>query len=231
MPTNPCSPTTAADRPLMLNQRGARPVDVDRAALASVGLGDAMATVLGTPARGRPTGTWHRAPVDPPTRRLAEDLGVSRGLVVEVYAQLVAEGHLVAIHGSGTSVAPRPSPPPPPGPVVATRRFVADNPGHSDPALFPRQEWGRALTAALRELPDDQLLASRIPQVPAHHALDLSPDAVPGNRDTATPRTRPGFRHSRRPTAHRCVRPRTGDPGCRPPRWMSMAATRNVETC
>ncbi len=93
----------------------------------------------------------------PSTRRLADDLGVSRGLVVEAYAQLVAEGHLVATHGSGTSVAPHPSPPPPPGPVVAPRRFVADNPGHPDPALFPRQEWARALTAALRELPDDQL--------------------------------------------------------------------------
>ncbi|CAN5764521.1 PLP-dependent aminotransferase family protein [soil metagenome] len=92
----------------------------------------------------------------PSSRRLAEDLGVSRGLVVEAYAQLVAEGHLVATQGSGTSVAPHPSPPPPSGHAVAARRFATDNPGHPDPALFPRREWGRALTAALRELPDHE---------------------------------------------------------------------------
>jgi GntR family transcriptional regulator / MocR family aminotransferase len=52
----------------------------------------------------------------PSTRVLAADLGVSRGLVVEAYAQLTGEGYLDARPGSGTRVAPglvpRPSPEP-----------------------------------------------------------------------------------------------------------------------
>jgi GntR family transcriptional regulator / MocR family aminotransferase len=45
----------------------------------------------------------------PSTRALAADLGVSRGLVVEVDEQLTAEGWLTARHGSGTVVATHPS--------------------------------------------------------------------------------------------------------------------------
>jgi GntR family transcriptional regulator/MocR family aminotransferase len=41
----------------------------------------------------------------PPSRTLARELGVSRGVVVEAYAQLVAEGFLVARRGAGTRVA------------------------------------------------------------------------------------------------------------------------------
>jgi GntR family transcriptional regulator/MocR family aminotransferase len=43
----------------------------------------------------------------PSTRALAAQLGVSRGLVVETYAQLVAEGYLSARQGAGTLVAAR----------------------------------------------------------------------------------------------------------------------------
>ena len=44
----------------------------------------------------------------PPTRTLARDLGVSRGVVVEAYAQLVAEGWLDrAAAAPGTVVARR----------------------------------------------------------------------------------------------------------------------------
>src|SRR5919202_1490884 len=43
----------------------------------------------------------------PPTRELAAELGVSRGVAVEAYEQLVAEGWLVARRGSGTRVAER----------------------------------------------------------------------------------------------------------------------------
>ncbi|GAA3125691.1 PLP-dependent aminotransferase family protein [Planomonospora alba] len=42
----------------------------------------------------------------PASRELARDLGLSRGVVVEAYEQLVAEGFLVAKVGSGTRVAP-----------------------------------------------------------------------------------------------------------------------------
>src|SRR4051794_5876272 len=41
----------------------------------------------------------------PPTRALAEEIGVSRGVAVEAYEQLVAEGWLVARTGAGTRVA------------------------------------------------------------------------------------------------------------------------------
>jgi GntR family transcriptional regulator/MocR family aminotransferase len=41
----------------------------------------------------------------PSTRQLADQLGVSRGLVVSAYEQLVAEGYVVSTVGSGTRVA------------------------------------------------------------------------------------------------------------------------------
>src|SRR4051794_8397565 len=44
--------------------------------------------------------------VMPATRALAADLGLSRGVVVEAYQQLVAEGYLVSRAGGYTQVAP-----------------------------------------------------------------------------------------------------------------------------
>src|SRR5919107_2879653 len=44
--------------------------------------------------------------VMPSTRALAQDLGLSRGVVVEAYQQLVAEGYLVSRGGGYTQVAP-----------------------------------------------------------------------------------------------------------------------------
>jgi GntR family transcriptional regulator/MocR family aminotransferase len=41
----------------------------------------------------------------PPSRDLAEELGVSRGVVVDSYAQLTTEGYVTAKRGSGTRVA------------------------------------------------------------------------------------------------------------------------------
>src|SRR4051812_25863956 len=41
----------------------------------------------------------------PPTRGLADELGVSRGVVVEAYQQLVAEGYLTSRTGGYTRVA------------------------------------------------------------------------------------------------------------------------------
>ena len=45
----------------------------------------------------------------PGSRSLAADLGLSRGTVVQVYAQLTAEGWLVGVPGSGTRVAGPPA--------------------------------------------------------------------------------------------------------------------------
>src|SRR3954466_7758696 len=40
----------------------------------------------------------------PPSRVLAKELGVARGVVVDAYGQLAAEGYLEARQGSGTRV-------------------------------------------------------------------------------------------------------------------------------
>src|SRR3954447_22462725 len=44
----------------------------------------------------------------PATRALATEFGVSRGVVVEAYAQLAAEGYLDTRRGGGTRVAEQP---------------------------------------------------------------------------------------------------------------------------
>src|SRR5262245_11042627 len=79
----------------------------------------------------------------PSTRSLAQDLGVSRGTIVDAYAQLVAEGWLTSRHGSGTRVAGRAQPARRPGPPTTSPRiWVADFlPGRSDLGSFPRQAW------------------------------------------------------------------------------------------
>jgi GntR family transcriptional regulator/MocR family aminotransferase len=48
----------------------------------------------------------------PATRALATELGVSRGVVVDAYAQLAAEGYLDTRRGGGTRVAEAPAPAP-----------------------------------------------------------------------------------------------------------------------
>lgn len=50
-------------------------------------------------------GVLHPGTRLPPSRRLADDLDVSRSVVVEAYGQLIAEGYLEAVQGSGTRVA------------------------------------------------------------------------------------------------------------------------------
>jgi GntR family transcriptional regulator/MocR family aminotransferase len=83
----------------------------------------------------------------PSTRALAAQLGVSRGLVVETYAQLVAEGYLSARQGAGTVVAARAAPPhlsPAAGPA---RTHASPVPrydfrtGVPDLSAFPRAAW------------------------------------------------------------------------------------------
>ncbi|HEY6892078.1 MAG TPA: PLP-dependent aminotransferase family protein [Solirubrobacter sp.] len=101
----------------------------------------------------------------PPTRALATELGVSRGVVVEGYAQLAAEGYLHSRRGGGTFVADG-------GPSVdllaqSSRKSTLAAPGPTfapptydlRPALPAldgafRPAWGRALHRALRMTPD-----------------------------------------------------------------------------
>jgi GntR family transcriptional regulator / MocR family aminotransferase len=98
----------------------------------------------------------------PASRVLAQELGVSRGVVVDAYDQLVAEGFLMTRPGSGT--------------VVSDAAGVTDEhlswlhrreeaiprlwrpefdlrPVGPDPALFPRSQTAKAMTALFRHLP------------------------------------------------------------------------------
>nr|WP_229904233.1 PLP-dependent aminotransferase family protein [Lentzea cavernae] len=98
----------------------------------------------------------------PSSRALGADIGVSRNTVVQVYAELTAEGWLLSHRGSGTEVAPRTDATPatasgwrhprrPPRPLHDLR------PGSPDLSTFPRTEWLRASRRALQAAPDEAL--------------------------------------------------------------------------
>jgi GntR family transcriptional regulator/MocR family aminotransferase len=92
----------------------------------------------------------------PSSRGLARELGVSRGLVQEVYNQLLAEGYLTSQVGSATRVAPgaRPAAPagPSPGPVPPGRLIADFRSGVPDLASFPRSDWVWATREACRSV-------------------------------------------------------------------------------
>ena len=96
----------------------------------------------------------------PPSRLLADELQVSRGVVVEAYSQLVAEGYLVARSGDGTRIADglAQQPPAPRAPSGAAPRVRYDlRSGMPDLSYFPRREWQAAMATVLRDLPDAAL--------------------------------------------------------------------------
>ena len=94
----------------------------------------------------------------PSTRSLAEQLGVSRGVVVEAYEQLMAEGYLVGRHGSATRVAQRAAGPATecPPETLAPEIRVDFRPGRPDVSQFPRAAWLRSVRRALNEAPSDR---------------------------------------------------------------------------
>ncbi len=100
-------------------------------------------------------GRLHAGTALPSTRALAGELGVSRGVVVEAYAQLAAEGYLVTRPGA-------------PARVAAVRATADDEdrpwdawppvrhdlrPGRPDLASFPRRVWLAALRRTLAGAP------------------------------------------------------------------------------
>src|SRR5215475_5261943 len=87
----------------------------------------------------------------PATRVLASDLRVSRGVVIEAYEQLLAEGYLTARHGSGTRVAARRSQVDVPIARTEARPSIRHDfrPGIPDMAQFPRRAWLSAMRRAL----------------------------------------------------------------------------------
>jgi len=88
----------------------------------------------------------------PSSRAMASELGLSRGLVLECYGQLQAEGFLTSRSGSATRVAARAvaPPEPPAGPVALPRLVVDFRPGVPDLTSFPRRDWAWALRESCR---------------------------------------------------------------------------------
>jgi GntR family transcriptional regulator/MocR family aminotransferase len=105
----------------------------------------------------------------PPSRVLAADLGVSRGVVVEAYQRLAAEGYLASRAGGYTQVATGPSR------ATAGLRLARKTPpridlsyGRADVSSFPRAAWLRAIRGALASAPNDvfgYLAGSGVPQL------------------------------------------------------------------
>ena len=151
----------------------------------------------------------------PPTRALADELGVARQTVVLAYERLASEGYVRARTGSGTYVAPdlpdaapAPATPPPTAasslshrgqriaavPVSAHQRqpdlgtLLAG--GIPAPDLFPREAWARCAAKVMKALPSrpDRLPLRPGPARPAH------PDRRPSRRHA---------RPARRPRQHR----------------------------
>src|SRR5688500_6307584 len=95
----------------------------------------------------------------PSSRSLARELGVSRGVVVDAYAQLGAEGYLVGRQGAPTRVSDAASPAAGAAQAVAAERPPRFDfrPGGPDVSLFPRAAWLASLRRALRDAPDVRL--------------------------------------------------------------------------
>jgi GntR family transcriptional regulator/MocR family aminotransferase len=95
----------------------------------------------------------------PSTRALCAQLGVSRGVVVDAYAQLAAEGYLQTRRGGGTCVADTAVSYGPTAASAIPSVSVRYDLNPFRPALdgFPRAAWLSALTRVLRTVPDERL--------------------------------------------------------------------------
>jgi GntR family transcriptional regulator / MocR family aminotransferase len=95
----------------------------------------------------------------PSSRELARELGVSRGLVLECYTQLQAEGFLTARTGSATRVAAcaQEEPEEVAAPAPAPRLAIDFRSGRPDLASFPRGDWMWALRSVSRTTAADEL--------------------------------------------------------------------------
>ncbi|HEU4736267.1 MAG TPA: PLP-dependent aminotransferase family protein [Solirubrobacterales bacterium] len=93
----------------------------------------------------------------PSSRSLAAELGISRGVISEAYAQLAAEGYLRASQGAPVRVAHtvRAASPRAPSPSLLPSFTHRLDPSSPDLAGFPRDRWLRSLRAAWREAPID----------------------------------------------------------------------------
>jgi GntR family transcriptional regulator / MocR family aminotransferase len=96
----------------------------------------------------------------PASRRLAVQLGVSRGVATDAYAELEAQGYLQITARRSPIVARVPSARPR-VPAAATAPCAAPRfdltPTTPDVTLFPRRQWATALAAAVRDAPSSAL--------------------------------------------------------------------------
>ncbi|MGA8744891.1 MAG: GntR family transcriptional regulator [Solirubrobacterales bacterium] len=100
----------------------------------------------------------------PSTRTLAQELGVARGVIVEGYAQLRAEGYLQVRRRGKTFIAHVARPPedetqarPKTGQPLA----YDFHPGLPELDGFPRVAWTRSLRSAIKDLPGSALAYGR----------------------------------------------------------------------
>ncbi len=93
----------------------------------------------------------------PSTRELAAELGCARATVVSAYEQLAAEGYLVTVTGSGTTVAHIQRTDTTRTTEQSNPFFVELLPGEPDPSSFPRRAWATAVRKVLHTNPDDLL--------------------------------------------------------------------------
>ena len=107
----------------------------------------------------------------PPSRTLAADLGVSRGVVVEAYQQLTAEGYLASRAGGYTQVAAGPAAAAAPArPAGEPRPAIDLSYGRADVSSFPRAAWLRSIRRALTDTPNEvfgYLTGRGVPQLRA----------------------------------------------------------------
>ena len=106
------------------------------------------------------SGELHGGARIPSTRDLARQLGVSRRIAVDAYAQLAAEGYLVLRQGAQPRVAERAAVEPAAPIAMLTERAARFDfrPARPDVSAFPRREWARCLRDAVATIPDADLI-------------------------------------------------------------------------
>jgi GntR family transcriptional regulator/MocR family aminotransferase len=101
-------------------------------------------------------GQLRRGAALPPTRVLAADLGVSRGVVVEAYQQLTAEGYLAGRVGGQTAVAAGQAASATPVRLARSAPARIDlSYGRADVSSFPRAAWLRSIRGVLSGVPNE----------------------------------------------------------------------------
>ena len=103
------------------------------------------------------TGRLQAGMTMPSTRALAQELGVTRGVVVEAYEQLAAECYVVTTPGGATRVAGCNAGPPRSAPEDPTTYRYDFRPGRPDLTEFPRSEWLRSARRAIGTAPAERL--------------------------------------------------------------------------